>query len=152
MADRVRRFTVAAIALPVLFLAMLGLARAKILTVTNTTNPASPTAGDGSLVGAILENFDDGGGDTIEFAVTGTIELNAGSGPLLIGANLTINGPTTSPGITIDGQDVTEVMYVSPGVTLSIVNLTTSPSVKRRQRRRHRQQRHADGHQQHIFQ
>jgi len=103
------------------------LARAATLTVTNTTDPATPVAGDGSLRGAILQNVLDGGGDTIVFAagLTGTIQLLPANGALTFTANVTITGPTTSPGIAIDAQHAIGVMnVVLPAVTVSISNLT----------------------------
>lgn len=119
MASSIRRFITAGILLTFSTLLVTGWARAATLTVTNTTDPAIPVAGDGSLRGEILQNVADGGGDTIEFSVTGTIKLSA---TLPITANVTINGPTAPPGIAIDGQGAVGVM--SNSVTLNIANLT----------------------------
>jgi hypothetical protein len=60
---------------------------------------------------------------TIDFqsGLTGTITL--GSALPTITGNLTINGPTTAPGITIDGNNAYRVLFVSGG-TLSINDLT----------------------------
>ena len=69
MADRIRRVALAAIALPVLFLAMSGLASASTLTVTNTND-----TGMGSLRAEILAASS---GDTINFNVSGTITLGS---------------------------------------------------------------------------
>jgi len=82
MADRNRSFTVAAIALPFLFLLMSGFARAATLTVTNTND-----TGAGSLRGEILAASS---GDTINFSVSGTITLS--SALPVIAINLTIDG------------------------------------------------------------
>ena len=61
------------------------------------------------------------GTDTINFSVNGTISL--GSVLSITDANLTITGPTTSPGITIDGGGNHRVMVVLSGAT-HIANLT----------------------------
>jgi CSLREA domain-containing protein len=62
------------------------------------------------------------GTDTINFGVSGTISLGS-TLPTITDANLTITGPTTSPGITLDGGSTHEVMDVLSGAT-HIVNLT----------------------------
>ena len=71
-----------------LFCAVNVAAYANIITVTNTQD-----SGSGSLRQA-LANANDG--DTIDFAVTGTIGLT--SGELLVDKNITISGP--GPGVT----------------------------------------------------
>src|SRR5579859_7394326 len=55
-------------------------------------------------------------GDTITFVpgLTGTIYLKLGQ--LVIPRTLTINGPNSWPGITIDGGGVTRVFYIYGGV------------------------------------
>jgi hypothetical protein len=66
--------------------------------------------------------------NTIQFSLTGTILLNS----LLPGiantspGNLTITGPTTSPGITIDGASSFRVLAVDSGATLNVANLTVA--------------------------
>src|SRR5580700_10516678 len=60
------------------------------------------------------------GTDTINFSVNGTISLGS---TLIVDANLTITGPTTSPGITLDGGGANEVMDVL-STTMHIANLT----------------------------
>ena len=62
------------------------------------------------------------GTDTINFGVNGTISLGS-TLPTITDANLTITGPTASPGITIDGGSTYEVMDVLSGAT-HIANLT----------------------------
>jgi CSLREA domain-containing protein len=62
------------------------------------------------------------GTDTINFSVIGTISL-VSTLPTITDANLTITGPTTSPGITLDGGGNQEVMAVLSGAT-HIANLT----------------------------
>ena len=112
MADRNRSFTVAAIALPFLFLLMSGFARAATLTVTNTSD-----TGAGSLRGEILAASS---GDTINFSVSGTITLS--SALPVIAINLTIDGSGRS--ITVDGANSFPIFNVNPGVTLNLEFLT----------------------------
>ena len=112
MADRIRRCTLAAIALPVLFLAMSGMANAATLTVNNTND-----TGMGSLRGQILGASS---GDTINFNVSGTITL--GSTLPAIAINLTIDGSGQS--ITVDGANSFQIFSVNSGATLTLRNLT----------------------------
>ena len=128
MADRNRRFTVAAIALPLLFLVMSGLARATNILV-NTLDSGSPPAPLCSLEDAVLAadtKFpQDGcvagtGNDTIEFSVTGTITTAAMLD--ITDAQLTITGP--AGGITIDGGGSHEIMKADMGTTVTLKNLT----------------------------
>jgi CSLREA domain-containing protein len=63
------------------------------------------------------------GTDTINFSVNGPISLGS-TLPTITDANLTISGPTASPGTTVDGGNTHEVMDVSRGTTLNIANLT----------------------------
>src|SRR5580700_6869537 len=62
------------------------------------------------------------GTDTIDFGVNGTISLGS-TLPTITDANLTITGPTASPGTTVDGGNTHEVMDVLSGAT-HIANLT----------------------------
>jgi hypothetical protein len=112
MADRNRRFTVASIALPFLFLVMSRLASASTLTVINTND-----TGVGSLRGEILAASS---GDTINFNVSGTITL--GSTLSGIAINLTIDGSGQS--ITVDGANSFHILIVNTGATLTLHNLT----------------------------
>src|SRR5271169_674777 len=126
MADRNRRFTVAAVVMPLVFLAMSGLARAATFTVSNTTDPASPMAGDGSLREAITNANTAGGTNNIQFnaGVTGTITLGSTLPAIVSGETLTITGPTTSPGIAISGGNAVQLMQVNSGATLKLQFLT----------------------------
>jgi polymorphic membrane protein len=112
MADRIRRVALAAIALPVLFLAMSGLASASTLTVTNTND-----TGMGSLRAEILAASS---GDTINFNVSGTITL--GSTLPAIAIDLTIDG--SGQAITVDGKNSFQILSVNSGATLTLHNLT----------------------------
>ncbi len=60
------------------------------------------------------------GGDTINFAVSGTITLTTGE--LLIDRDLTITGPAL--GITVSGNNSSLVFHVLPGFTATISGLT----------------------------
>jgi hypothetical protein len=100
MADRIRRLTVAAIALP------LGRAAG---TVTNCTT-FGPAAG--TLQAALA------GGGTVTFACSGTIvvpEIDISSG------TTTLNG--TGQSVTLSGNNANRVFNVSGG-TLNLQNLT----------------------------
>jgi len=61
-------------------------------------------------------------GGTIAFSVTGTITL-ASTLPTILG-NLTIIGPTGSPGITIDGGGTVRLMQVAAGAMVNLEFLT----------------------------
>ena len=126
MADRIRRVALAAIALPVLFLVISGVARAATFTVTNTTDPASPMAGDGSLREAIINANSAGGINTIQFnaGVTGTITLGSTLPAIVSGNTLTITGPTALPRIAISGGHAVRLMVVLGGATLTLQFLT----------------------------
>jgi hypothetical protein len=88
-------------------------ARAATLFVTSTND-----SGPGSLRAEIAAASP---GDTIRFTVTGTISLMS---TLSVATNLTISGPTTSPGITIDGGGSVPVMVVFGLTTVNLQNLT----------------------------
>jgi predicted outer membrane repeat protein len=92
-----------AVALPV---------HAATITVTNTND-----SGAGSLRQALA---DANNGDTINFAVTGTIALT--SGGLVVARNVTISGPGANQ-ISIDGNQATFVFGVIPQKTVSISGL-----------------------------
>jgi hypothetical protein len=87
--------------------------QAAAITVTNTND-----SGSGSLRQA-LANANDG--DTINFAVTGTIALT--SGELLADKNVTISGPGTAT-LAVDGNFTSRVFHVGSGKTVSISGLT----------------------------
>ncbi|MBI5641676.1 MAG: Ig-like domain repeat protein [Nitrospirae bacterium] len=97
-----------------LILLPLATANAATLTVTNLND-----SGAGSLRQAIA---DASSGDTINFNVNGTITL---SSRLSIDKNLTITGPGATS-LTISGNNTVQVLYVSPGITLNLNNLTVA--------------------------
>src|SRR4029077_17748746 len=86
---------------------------ADIITVTNTND-----SGPGSLRQALVDAND---GDTIEFAVTGTITLM--SGQLLVDKSLTISGPGANS-FTVDGNANSGVFFIDSGTTVAISGLT----------------------------
>jgi len=83
------------------------------VTVTNTND-----SGPGSLRQALSVVND---GDTIDFAVTGTIGLT--SGELLVNDSITISGPGTAS-LAINGNTDGRVFHVAPGKTVTIASLT----------------------------
>src|SRR5437762_12534322 len=87
--------------------------QAATITVTYTND-----SGVGSLRQAIADAND---GDTIHFAITGTITLTTGE--LLVDKSVTINGPG-SDNLTVDGNHASHVFHVSGGVTASITGLS----------------------------
>jgi hypothetical protein len=96
-----------------LFYAAAMSAHASIITVTNTND-----SGPGSLRQALVDAND---GDTIEFAVTGTIGLT--SGELLVVKNITILGPGAE-NLAINGNAKSTVFHIAPGETVTISGLT----------------------------
>ncbi|PYL50555.1 MAG: hypothetical protein DMF33_12480, partial [Verrucomicrobia bacterium] len=88
-------------------------ARADVITVTNTND-----SGPGSLRQALADAND---GDTIEFAVTGTIGLT--SGELLVVKNITISGPGAE-NLALNGNAKSTVFHIAPGETVTISGLT----------------------------
>jgi hypothetical protein len=91
---------------------------ASVITVTNAND-----TGPGSLRQALADAHD---GDTITFAVTGTIGLTGGE--LMIDKSVTINGPG-SDNVTVDGNHATRVFHVSGSVTVTISDLTIANGV-----------------------
>lgn len=87
-------------------------AQATTITVTNTND-----SGSGSLRQALI---DANKGDTIEFAVTGTIMLT--SGELLVNKSITISGPGAF-NLTIDGSSKSRVLHVGSDTTLAVSGL-----------------------------
>jgi hypothetical protein len=87
-------------------------ARAATITVTNTDD-----SGPGSLRQALTTAND---GDTITFAVNGTIGLT--SGGLLIAKNITISGPGSDQ-LSIDGNQAVLVFGIFPSNTVTISGL-----------------------------
>ena len=88
-------------------------ASADIITVTNTNDN-----GPGSLRQALADAND---GDTIEFAVTGTIGLT--SGELVVDKSLTISGPGADS-LAVNGSAKSRVFYVGPDAILTISQLS----------------------------
>jgi len=133
MAGSNRRFTLAAVVLPFLFLVMSGSARAIPVTVitVNTTFGGSVIAVPGPCsltdavaaanAGATVQNCVGGTGiNEIEFAVTGTITLGATLDTTA--PDLRIIGPTVG-GITISGDNARQIIDAEAG-ELKLVNLT----------------------------
>src|SRR5262249_38910810 len=83
------------------------------ITVTNTND-----SGPGSLRNALATAND---GDTINFAVSGTIGLT--SGELVVDNNITISGPGSDT-LAVDGNSKSRVFYVGPDATVIISDLT----------------------------
>src|SRR5207247_3252894 len=88
-------------------------ARADTITVTNTND-----SGPGSLRQAFADAND---GDTIAFAVTGTIGLT--SGELLVNKNITISGPGAES-LAVDGGTKSRVFHIDSGILVTISGLT----------------------------
>jgi len=88
-------------------------ASANGITVTNTND-----SGPGSLRQALSKVND---GDTIDFAVTGTITLT--SGELLVNDSITILGPGAA-NLAVDGNTDSRVFHVGPGKTVTVSGLT----------------------------
>ena len=84
---------------------------------TTRTVTSLSDSGAGTLRQAI---FDSSGGDTIDFAVTGTIILN--SGPLVIDKSLSIQGPGSGD-LSISGNNAFRVIHVLAG-SVSISGIT----------------------------
>ena len=87
--------------------------QAATITVINTND-----SGAGSLRQALADTND---GDTIDFAVTGTITLTTDE--LLVDKSITIIGPG-SDNLTVDGNHASRVFHVSSGVTATVAGLS----------------------------
>ncbi len=96
-----------------LFCATVMPARASTITVTNTND-----SGPGCLRQALMIAHD---GDTINFAVTGTIALTSGGLP--VNKSLTISGPGKDQ-LSIDGNQALLVFGIFPDKTATISGLT----------------------------
>src|SRR5207248_8677930 len=83
------------------------------IVVTNTND-----SGPGSLRNALAIAND---GDTITFAVTGTITLT--SGELLVNKSVIISGPGADT-LAVDGNAKSRVFYIASGRTVTISGLT----------------------------
>jgi len=84
-----------------------------VIPVTNTND-----SGAGSLRQALADSND---GDTITFAVTGTIGLT--SGELLVTSSVTISGPGPD-NLAINGNAKSRVFHIASGQTATISGLT----------------------------
>jgi len=87
--------------------------QADTITVITTAD-----SGPGSLRQALADSND---GDTINFAVTGTIGLT--SAELLVNKSVTISGPG-APSLAVDGNATSRVLHIGAGKTVSISGLT----------------------------
>jgi hypothetical protein len=125
MADRNRRVSLAAIALPFFFLMMSGLGRAATITVTNTHD-----SGAGSLRDAINSaNSTPTVATTINFNLNGTITLGSAL-PTIVNTSpgsLTIDG--SGQAITVDGASLYQIFMVNSGATLNLRFLTLAHGI-----------------------
>src|SRR6266403_1864077 len=87
--------------------------QAATITVSNGFD-----SGAGSLRQALADTND---GDTINFAVTGTITLTTDE--LLVDKSITISGPG-SDNLTVDGNHASHIFHVSGGVTATVAGLS----------------------------
>jgi len=88
-------------------------AHAATITVTNTND-----SGAGSLRQALAYAND---GDTITFAVTGTIGLTTGE--LMVTKSITISGPGAA-NLALDGNRTYRVLHIGSSRTVTISDLT----------------------------
>ena len=93
---------------------------AATVTVMNTND-----GGPGSLRGVLAIAND---GDTIVFAVAGSIALT--SGELLVNKSITISGPTAAD-VVVNGNAKSRVFHIAPGQSVSITDLTITNGVAR---------------------
>ena len=131
MAVRKRRFTLAVVALPVLFLAMAGLARANTILVNTLDGGSETVPGPCSLTDAVAAANAGGtvnncvagsGANTITFSVTGTINLG-GQLEITTSSPLAINGPSVG-GITLSALITNGIVAGNLGTTFTLTNLT----------------------------
>lgn len=97
----------------ILFVATVITLHADTITVTNTND-----SGVGSLRQALVDAND---GDTINFAVTGTIGLT--SGELHVDKSVTISGPGAD-NLAINGNAMSRVFHIGSSRTVTIADLT----------------------------
>jgi predicted outer membrane repeat protein len=136
MADRNRRFTIAAVALPFLFVVMAGSARAMpppnlIFVTTLDGSSESVVPGPCSLTDAVaaantgttVNNCaGEPGANTIVFEVTGRIDLT-GTLDVTTTSALAIDGPAVG-GIVLSGGTTNEILDLGPGTNVALTNLT----------------------------
>jgi predicted outer membrane repeat protein len=96
-----------------LFLSLVIMLRADTITVTNAND-----SGPGSLRQALADAND---GDTIDFAVTGTIGLT--SGELVVDKNITISGPGAKQ-LSVDANQTSDVFSIDRDKITLIAGLT----------------------------
>src|SRR2546423_3772236 len=113
MKIKARRKTTAAGRFAVLVCALAISGRADVITVANTND-----SGPGSLRQALIDAND---GDTVTFAVTGSIGLMKGE--LLVNSSITISGPGTA-NLAIDSNAMSRVFHIGPGKTVAISGLS----------------------------
>ncbi len=87
-------------------------------TVSALTDTGAGTGTSGDLRYCLIRSTS---GDVITIGVTGTITL---SGMLTIPTNMSISGPTSGAGVTIDGGNARGLLDVPSGVSASIANVT----------------------------
>ena len=108
------RFSINTVAVFLVMLCLITVpARGDVITVTNTND-----SGPGSLRQALAIAND---GDTIEFAITGTITLT--SGQLAVNKSVTVSGPGVDS-LAVDGNGSTGVFFIDSGTTVTISGLT----------------------------
>ena len=90
-------------------------------TVNALTDTGAGSGTTGDLRFAITHVNAGNGGDTITFSTTGTITLTSALPHLTKG--VTITGPTSGAGITVDGNNAVVVFTVDLG-TVNLSNLT----------------------------
>ncbi len=131
----VRKATLLAGLTAAMTLAHANAANATSYTVTTTSDTSSSgqctlrdaiNAANGSVTPGSSCSATGTGTDDIAFGsgVTGTITLTSSLPAILSLETLTIQGPTTPPGITVDGASTYQVMSVNSGATLNIYDLT----------------------------
>jgi hypothetical protein len=108
MADRNRRFTVAVAVMPLVLLAMSGLARAATFTVVTPAELSIAITAANSIPGANTINFN------------ASITLSSALPAITSGSTLTINGN----GFTLDGASSFQILSVISGATLNLQFLT----------------------------
>ena len=111
----------------IVVICMIGVSAANVQAATFTVMNTNDS-GDGSLRQAIADANAAGGADTIDFdagvfATSQTITLTTGE--LVINGEVTINGPGADS-LTISGNNVSLVFFVSSGAMVTISDLTIS--------------------------
>jgi CSLREA domain-containing protein len=119
-------------------IALTGATAAKATSYTVTTTSDTSSSGQCTLrdaINAANDSVTAGSSCSTAGSGTDTISFESGLTPLTItlgsslpaivsGETLTIQGPTTTPGITVDGASMYQVMSVNSGAALNIDELT----------------------------